>query len=71
MYKLDYLRDMFLKHAEKLDKDNREIRRKFKEDSPNEALPDYLSDEFSFPMALATICHEIENIKKDMNKTEH
>lgn len=68
MYKLDFLIDTFLKHAEKHDKDNREIRKRFKEDAPNEPLPEYLTDDFSLPMALATICHEIENIKRDMGQ---
>lgn len=63
MYKLDFLIDTFLKHAERHDKENRELRQKFKEGSPNEPIPEYLSDPFNLPMALATICYEIQEIK--------
>ena len=63
MYKLEFLLDTFLKHAEKHAKEDADMRKRFKADSPNEPIPDYLADEFNLPMALATICYDIKKIK--------
>jgi len=62
MYKLDFLIDTFLKHAEEADKNNRQLRKQFKEMNPKEPIPDHMKDEFNLPMALATICYEIQKL---------
>lgn len=63
MYKLDWLIDKFLDHAEKHKKSNKRLISEFIENNPNEPLPDYFKDDFNLCTALATICSEIVQIK--------
>lgn len=63
MYKLDFLIETFLKHAEEHAENNRRLLEQFKKMNPDEPIPDHMTEEFNLPMALATICHEIQEMK--------
>lgn len=64
MYRLDFLIETFSKHAEEADKNKKHQLEQFKAMNPNEPIPDYVTDDFNLPMALATICHEIQKLKE-------
>lgn len=63
MYDLAFLIDTFTKHAEEAHKNHELARKQFLQMNPNETLPEHMVDDFNLPMALATICHEIEGLK--------
>jgi hypothetical protein len=65
MYKLEYLIEVFNKHAVKTEANRQEWMKLFQENKPEEPLPEYMKDDFNLPRALASICSEILKLAKD------
>lgn len=65
-YSLEELCDMFLEHAEKYLDDQKERVDNFAKNFPGEELPRNLADDFVLPLALASICYEIIQLKKSI-----
>jgi hypothetical protein len=63
MYELHDLLDKFTEHGKKFELNQKEFSECFLEANPGEELPDYFKDEFNFPLAIASMCHEILMIK--------
>jgi len=68
MYSLEKMVDKFTHHAKIADKYNKELIEKFIKDYPDVPLPQHFSEDFSLPLALACICSEVLEIKKQINK---
>lgn len=64
MYGLDFLIDTFTKHAEEHEKNNERMLEQFKKMNPEEPIPDHMKEEFSLPLALASICTAIQELKE-------
>ena len=62
-YTLEFLSDVFSRHAEEADKNNKRLLEQFKEMNPGEIIPDHMNDDFNLPRALASICEEIQKLK--------
>jgi cysteinyl-tRNA synthetase len=67
MYKLDFLIETFLKHAEEHKNNNERLLEQFKKMNPDEPIPDHMKEEFNLPMALATICNAIQELNKRLD----
>ena len=67
VYNLDELELLFLQHADEADKNNKECIARFKENYPNDPLPDHMDDPFNLPEALAVMCGEIRKLQKKIN----
>ena len=63
MYKLQYLIDKFRDHDKRAQEQNKRLIKQFMENSPGQPLPEHFMDDFSLPMALASICSELLAIK--------
>ncbi len=63
MYSLEYLINKFEKHSKEYVKQHQENIDKFKENNPNEPLPEYMKDDFNLPEALKLMCIEIQKKK--------
>lgn len=64
MYDLETLIKTFKLHAKRSEKLNKKLIKDFKENNPGEPLPDPFDDDFSLPLALESICKEIQALKK-------
>lgn len=64
MYELKDLIEKFKQHAEQADKNQEEWKKSWEDNNPNEPIPDHYTDDFNLPKALASICQEIEELKK-------
>ena len=62
-YKLEYLIDVFYKHAVQAEKNRQEMIKSFKENYPGEPLPDHMNDDFNLPKALSSICSQILKLR--------
>ncbi len=67
MYELNELFATFIDHSQKAEQFNKKLITDFLENNPDSELPDHFKDDFSLPMALASICHEILMIKNHMS----
>lgn len=65
MYNLEYLIKKFSNHHDQYIKENKKIITDFIENNPGIPLPKYMTDEFSFPLAMASICSEVLKIKEE------
>ncbi len=63
-YTLEELIATFLDHHEKWEMRNKELIKEWKENNPGEEIPIYLKGDFSLPLAMASICKEVLNLKK-------
>jgi hypothetical protein len=62
-YTLEFLIKTFSEHSLKFREGQKKLIRDFKENNPNDPLPDYSLDDFDLPKALVSICEEISNLK--------
>lgn len=63
MYELESLIETFVLHHKQRTEANKKLIKVWQKNYPDEALPDYLHDEFSLPLALEAICREIQALK--------
>ena len=66
LYSLESLIEIFTEHAKQAEENQKKNISAFKENSPNDPLPDYMKDDFNLPLAFAIICQEILEIKKKL-----
>ena len=64
MYEIEELIKTFGKHYVEGQKINAECIERHKEYNPGEPLPEFLTQEFSFPLALQAMCREIAKLKE-------
>lgn len=62
MYTLKFLVETFSRHAIEAEKGKKKFIKEFKENYPDEPLPEHVKDDFNLPEALACICMEIMRI---------
>lgn len=62
MYELEELIAQFNEHAKQAEKSGLEWIKSFLDNNPGQPLPDHLTEEFSLPKALVSICEEIEKL---------
>lgn len=67
-YEIEHLIDLFAKHAKKAQKTQIELIKQFKENNPDEQLPKHFKSDFNLPLALMTICKEIQTLKEKDEK---
>ena len=63
-YLLEDLASTFAKHADELEKKQKQMRKQYKKDHDGQDLPDYMKDPFNLSRALSVMAQEIENLKK-------
>jgi len=63
-YTIEELERIFDSHVAKCIEERENTLKKFKEYNPDQEIPDYLQDDFNFPMALKIICSEIIKLKE-------
>jgi hypothetical protein len=66
MYELQEMIKAFTKHAEQADKNQKEWIKSFQDNNPGVPMPDHLTDDFSLPKALASICVEIDKLWREI-----
>jgi hypothetical protein len=62
-YTLEKLSLIFEKHGIEADKNQERLIKEFKENYPNEKIPDHFKDDLNLPLALKFICDEIIKMK--------
>lgn len=62
MYDIDSLIKKFKKDGKKSEKEKEFHLKRFKEDYPNEYIPEYMIDDFNLCFALHSICLEIKKL---------
>lgn len=62
-YTLEYLSKVFSEHFVENEKERQRILKKFKEDNPEQPVPEWLNNDFSFPLAIKTIVDELLKMK--------
>ena len=67
-YSIEFLVQKFQTHSKESEKIREEQVENFKENNPGIDLPEWLKDDFNFPLALNCICLEILELK---NKKSH
>lgn len=68
LYSLESLIETFLDHSKKADNQRQKWIADFKENCPNEELPEHMKDEFSVATALAAICIELLKLRDKNEK---
>lgn len=63
---LEELIKTFTDHEKQAHKSDQERIKQFKEDYPEEPLPDHFKERFMLPMALAFMCSEILKLKNKL-----
>lgn len=63
-YTLEFLKEKFIQHGKETKINNEKFIKDFEENNPGEPLPNYMTEDFNFPDALACICDEILRLKK-------
>ena len=63
-YDLQDLKKKFILDHERYIKEKKEHLEKQRTMIPDEEIPEWMKDEFSLPLAIATICHEILVLKE-------
>lgn len=61
MYSIRELIKTFEAHAKEAEVNQENMRKRFRENNPEEPFPDYMNDTFSLPAALVSICKAIKN----------
>jgi hypothetical protein len=63
MYTIEELEKTFRIHAIRSEELNKKLIKEFKENNPGQPIPDPFNDNFSLPIALASMCAEIIKLK--------
>lgn len=63
MYEIKDLLQIFLNHAAEHETMKEEVAIQFRKNFPDCAIPKYMKEEFSLPLALASICEAILKLK--------
>ena len=64
-YTLEFLSEMFAKHAIETEKFNKGCLKSFIEKNPGKKIPKYFKDDLSLPLAIKTIVDELIALKED------
>lgn len=64
MYTIEFLIEKFAEHTIKAKEINEECIKNFKEENPDQPLPDHMLDDFSITEALHCMCREILNLRR-------
>lgn len=67
---LEDLIKTFHDHHERFIKSQKDLRKMFEENSPGKPIPDDMTDDFSLPLALATLCNAVLELQKLIEKKE-
>lgn len=70
-YSLEFLIQRFQEHAKKTQENQDSLVRDFKECNPDVPITDFISDPFNLPLALASICKEIQEIKCRLEASDY
>lgn len=65
-YSMDYLIENFADHTIKTEKAREDMIKSFKENNPDQPLPDHMKDEFNVCKALLTLSVEIKRIAEEL-----
>lgn len=63
-YTLESLIKTFSEHAFETEEARKKYMKQFKEDYPNEPLPDYMLKDFNLPLAFVCICEELLKLRE-------
>jgi len=66
-YKIEELIDIFSDHMVRAKKQSDDFIEKFRENNPNDPIPEIYAEDFNFPGALRSICSEILRLKSEIH----
>ncbi len=66
-YSIKELIEVFYDHAVRVEENRLQWIRDFKENNPNQPLPDEMKDTFSISKALASMCTEIQALNQKID----